>query len=154
MIKQLYSKIGRLAHFLLSPILKTWFNQNMVRVRALIITPNSEILLTRSWFGYQRWSLPGGGIARGEKPAEAASREVLEETGIYIKPSDFKHLGDFANGDSSAPFTINCQVARVEKQPVSASGLQKLEILDVDWVLADKLPLDHSSTVDKALKLI
>jgi 8-oxo-dGTP pyrophosphatase MutT (NUDIX family) len=36
-----------------------------------------------------RWVSPGGGIEPGEDLAVAASRELLEETGLVTKPSEF-----------------------------------------------------------------
>jgi ADP-ribose pyrophosphatase YjhB (NUDIX family) len=45
-----------------------------------------RILLCRiapgSWSGVGSWTLPGGGIDFGEAPAEAAIRELKEETGL------------------------------------------------------------------------
>jgi 8-oxo-dGTP pyrophosphatase MutT (NUDIX family) len=40
-----------------------------------------------------RVTLPGGHLNPGESPAEGASRELYEETGIRIDPSKLRHLG-------------------------------------------------------------
>ncbi len=51
---------------------------------AAIINNRGEILLQlRS--DVPIWVLPGGGVEREETPAQAAEREVLEETGIKVK---------------------------------------------------------------------
>lgn len=41
----------------------------------------------------QRWTLPGGHLNTGETPCEGAARELTEETGIAVKPTDLVHLG-------------------------------------------------------------
>ncbi|MGD6993213.1 NUDIX domain-containing protein [Sutcliffiella horikoshii] len=74
-------------------------------VAAIIRNENSEIL-----FQYPRnsdvWSLPAGAIEPGESPAEAVVREVWEETGLEVEPTnvigvfgglEFRHT--YANGD-------------------------------------------------------
>jgi 8-oxo-dGTP diphosphatase len=44
---------------------------------------DGEILVLRSSYR-QGWSLPGGGIARGENAREAAVRELREEIGLVV----------------------------------------------------------------------
>ncbi|MDN5893183.1 MAG: NUDIX domain-containing protein [Nocardioides sp.] len=55
------------------------------------------VLLTRiSSRGHHAgsWTLPGGGIDHGEKPAEALVREVREECGIGCTPGDLLGVHD------------------------------------------------------------
>jgi len=39
-----------------------------------------------------RWKLPGGKKEKGETPAMTASRELFEETGLYVPPDKIKQL--------------------------------------------------------------
>ena len=49
-------------------------------VHALIVQPDGKVLLARH--SYMRgWSLPGGGVGRGEAPITALLRELREEIG-------------------------------------------------------------------------
>ena len=52
-------------------------------VRVAVIEPTGAIFLLRYDNGEvgRHWAMPGGGIDPGETPAEAARRELLEETG-------------------------------------------------------------------------
>ena len=54
-------------------------------VRALLVTPEREILLVR-WsaqaIGRSFWITPGGGVEAGETERQAAAREIAEETGL------------------------------------------------------------------------
>ena len=54
-------------------------------VNAVIVNDAGEVLLQRASLD-GLWCIPGGGIDPGEQPAEAAAREVLEETGLTIEP--------------------------------------------------------------------
>ena len=60
------------------------------RSRVLVVH-EGKILLVKSWYGSGEWTLPGGGIKRGETPLQTAKRELSEETGL--KPKNIKSLG-------------------------------------------------------------
>jgi 8-oxo-dGTP pyrophosphatase MutT (NUDIX family) len=52
---------------------------------ALVFDGRGAVLLIRhSYHAPERWMLPGGGMRRGEPAAEAAVREVFEETGCRM----------------------------------------------------------------------
>ncbi|GAA3237282.1 NUDIX hydrolase [Nonomuraea helvata] len=64
--------------------------------RVILASPDDRVLLFRfvppdPWPKEHAWYLPGGGLDTGETPAEAAAREVLEETGHVLDPTA---LGD------------------------------------------------------------
>jgi len=63
----------------------------------VILRSDQEILLCKDWLGSGKWSLPGGGVKKGEKLIPAAIREVKEETGLILKPSQLKTLTLRAN---------------------------------------------------------
>ncbi len=54
-------------------------------VGAIVPDLTGRILLQEK-SGGEGWSIPGGAIEPGEHPEEALVREVIEETGIVVKP--------------------------------------------------------------------
>lgn len=55
------------------------------RVAAYAVVVDARRVLLSHWRGDGRWMLPGGGIDPGEDPADAAVRELLEETGLAVQ---------------------------------------------------------------------
>jgi ADP-ribose pyrophosphatase YjhB (NUDIX family) len=73
--------------------LPTWARRRVVRILApsftvgaicLIERADGALLLVRQSYR-RRWGVPGGLLEKGERPEDAARREVLEEVGIEIE---------------------------------------------------------------------
>ncbi len=62
-----------------------WLRQpTLIGVRALIVR-DGAVLLIRHRSGKLPWALPGGGVERNERLAEAVRREAHEETGALVR---------------------------------------------------------------------
>src|SRR3989344_8662305 len=51
----------------------------------IILVQERRVVLVSHWYAPWAWTLPGGGVERGEAPEAAAIREAREETGFEIK---------------------------------------------------------------------
>lgn len=84
------------------------------------------------------WAMPGGALEVGETPAEGASRETLEETGVVVRASTLAGVYDSRLcGTRSAwqlyHFVFVCA-------PVSGEPRSSHETLDARWFDPDDLP--------------
>ena len=55
-----------------------------VSVKGVVIADDHVLLLANN---RAEWELPGGRLEPGESPPDCMTREVLEETGLYVRPT-------------------------------------------------------------------
>ncbi len=65
-------------------LLRVFGSQKDIAGVRVILFHDDRVVLVRHWFTPGVWTLPGGGIKKGETPSEAAVREVDEEIGYKI----------------------------------------------------------------------
>jgi len=107
--------------------------------------PQHRVLLIRPSYGPQTWQFPGGGMAEGEDPVEAAAREFIEETGLQLyRP---QHLGELRENLHGAVNVVHVVAGRAGGQ----LQIDRREILAAGWFALDSLPDNRSPTVDARL---
>ena len=104
---------------------------------------NGKILLVEHVLqGRDFYNLPGGGIEDGETPAEAALRELEEETGVtgkILRPLTIEYKPDL----ESRIFTF---LVDIPEDAVPVKGIDpelppdKQSIVDVKWLSLDEIP--------------
>ncbi|HEV7134549.1 MAG TPA: NUDIX domain-containing protein [Gaiellaceae bacterium] len=112
----------------------------MPSVASLVEDGDGRILLVRHVEG--RWMLPGGAVDPGERPAEAARRECLEEAGVEIEP--IRILGvyggpeyrvTYANGDEAMWIVTIFEARLVAGEPAPSDD----ETIDVGWFTREEI---------------
>ena len=118
-----------------------------------IVLRNNEILLSYETVTGQ-WMLPGGGIEAGEKEKDCCVREVAEETGFLIRPTecvleideyyeDFKWVNRYYFGEVTGETAIRL-TAREKKVGMEPRWLPLDEIIHifsqhVSWADTDEM---------------
>lgn len=106
-------------------------------VRVVARDAEGRVLLVRHTY-LAGWWLPGGGVDRGETAAQAAVRELREETGLIarVEPRLISvHSNErFFRGDHVLVFQIDAW----DQGQRTSHG----EIAEVAWFPADRLPDD------------
>jgi 8-oxo-dGTP pyrophosphatase MutT (NUDIX family) len=82
------------------------------------------------------WCFPGGGLERGEQPADAAARELAEETGVEVAPGDLADLGRFELATDRGTFDFHAFVARTT---LGDEGIECHEGRQMAFVALDSL---------------
>jgi ADP-ribose pyrophosphatase YjhB (NUDIX family) len=113
------------------------FATHHLGVGAVVINSRNEILCIRELRkNYMPWKVPTGLSERGESIAEAAEREVLEETGVratFDSILSFRHTHGMAHGRSDIFFV--CRLIPIEEDDQIPIPIpQACEIAEAKWL--------------------
>ena len=94
-MKYLYKALGRAKRFMQRAlyfvkfwILRTIGSEKDIGGVRVILVRDGRVVLVRHWLSKDVWTLPGGGIDKGEHPSDAGKREVWEEVGYKVNSFD------------------------------------------------------------------
>lgn len=105
-------------------------------VSVIIRDADECILLVRHTYGPDCWTLPGGGMERGEEPEAAARREMREELGIeLIECESLDTLGEEISGSRHTAYLFSARA----KGKIVPDGR---EIATARYYSADAFPQD------------
>ena len=110
-------------------------------VGAIILRRNSILLVERGRSPLKgQWSLPGGVLESGETLEEGVRREILEETGLTVRPlfvhEIFERIMRDAEGRPEYHYVLVDYVCKV----VSGDLLPADDVSKVRWVPRRELP--------------
>ncbi|WP_054530853.1 NUDIX domain-containing protein [Erythrobacter sp. SG61-1L] len=137
----------RLAH----EMRKAWWRlarPQLTGVNVVVLNDAGEVLLVRHAYGSGKWTLPGGGLGRGELPEPGARREIAEELGR--EALDLLALGVNRRILHGAPCASHIYSARLNGDPRP----DRREIAEARFFASDALPSDRVALVDAALGMM
>ncbi|WP_063897593.1 NUDIX hydrolase [Frankia sp. ACN1ag] len=111
------------------------------------------LLIRRGWAPFEgRWALPGGHIDPGERPEDAARRELAEETGLHAE--DLALVGVWADPgrDPRGRYATWAYRTHLHDLPTPAAGddAAAAEWVPVERALTEGLAFDHEQILRAA----
>lgn len=110
---------------------------DLAGVAVLLTDAEDRCLLVRHTYGPQGWAIPGGGMRKGEDPANAARREIREELGCEIEDLSCRLV--VKEELSRSPHTAHVYTAR----PIGTPRADLREIADLRWFSKAELGAAH-----------
>ncbi|BCA04974.1 8-oxo-dGTP diphosphatase [Bradyrhizobium diazoefficiens] len=107
--------------------------QNSIRIAAALMSrSDGRVLLVRKK-ATESFMQPGGKIEIGEHPQDALRRELSEELGIDIDPSEMTYVGRYTAPAANEPGRqVDAEVFRIDIAHPVAPGAEIEEILWLD----------------------
>lgn len=106
----------------------------------LILIQERKVILISHWYAPWVWTLPGGGVEKGETFEQAAIREAREETGFEVKTIAGEigtYRGSMGKKDSVRVFYTGDFEGSLALRP-------NLEVMARSWFDIDNLPEEIS----------
>jgi 8-oxo-dGTP pyrophosphatase MutT (NUDIX family) len=104
-----------------------------VSIKALVFNSNNEFLLLLENDG--RWSLPGGGLERGESNYDCLQRELLEEGNLKLIQMDVSPITFISTPNEAGYYNANV----IYKAQIDLAGFVPMdECVEYNWFRPEK----------------
>ncbi|MCA9332944.1 NUDIX hydrolase [Candidatus Saccharibacteria bacterium] len=110
-----------------------------VRVTGILINNGSLLLLEQNVDNERAWSLPGGGVEKGESIEAALVREMEEETGLQVTVGDLLYVCDHIKPERHVVHLTFLIYTNDKKITGTTPGLDDNEIKSIKFVPVSKL---------------
>lgn len=122
--------VGRLMFWCLWPLI--WIYSPLKKRSRILVVYGDQFLVVKSYFGSNKWQLPGGGMHKNEDPKAASARELFEETKIKVKLNEISELCDCVFYEHGLKMRYLVFAVNLNQKPDVVT--QKLEISDYTWL--------------------
>jgi 8-oxo-dGTP pyrophosphatase MutT (NUDIX family) len=124
---------------------RRWWHVRGTRVsgaQVVALDGEGRVLLIRHSYGSSHWTLPGGGMRRGESAVAAAMREAFEEAAVRltgaVEIAVMKHMPHGSNNDIRVVAGWTIDLPRADGREIVAAQFFALHALPSD--MARSLP--------------
>lgn len=115
------------------------FTRPLIGVSACIWR-DERVLIARRAKPPLAWSLPGGHVELGEELADAARRELLEETGITAGPLRFAGFSEVIRHGGDGAVAVHYVIASFTGPWAAGEAVAQSDVSAVAWCRPDALP--------------
>lgn len=106
---------------------------HIVAVAAFVTNSQGQVLMLKSP-KHKDWEFPGGQVEEGETITNAVEREVLEETGIVVKPKSL--IGIYSNTKRPSILMLDFLCEYISGNPKTSSESTQVEWIDANEALS------------------
>ena len=145
---KLYAFVGRLLFPCLLPLMRPFLKRSERAYIAVIC--EGKVLFVKNWLARDTWRFPGGGIESGEKPSDAAMRELKEELNIKLDSGSLKYLYHGRYVTDNLGFIAHWFYYEYATKPLIKAN--KWEITSYQWTSEDNNITDEIAEVMSRLR--
>lgn len=124
--------------------------RQVASLASVVVFHDGQVCLVKSKKD-EHWTLPGGRADKGEDPAHTAARELAEETGIKVDPSELVFVGHVHRSKKRLDTIFTVEVEKVKA--LKTDG----EIEEAKWVSTGHIPtlgFNQTKAVKAARKVL